>query len=269
LTAKKTVLSFIDLIFPCVCIGCEKEGMWLCARCFDSIPITLANHCPFCEKKTLFGNTCEDCKNIHFLDGAISATAYSNELILSMIHCWKYNSIKQMTPYLGEFVSKSIIYAQRRIKINTQKFIEQGVQKNDIKFFDSIPAILTNMEIDLQPIPLHPKKEKQRGFNQAYVLAKHIARNFKTFNLADFLERTKKTTAQATLSGTDRSVNMNNAFKLRSELSNKIIKKHIVLVDDVITTASTTDECALLLKNAGASSVWALTIAYGHPIKEK
>jgi len=265
LTAKQVFSSFLDLVFPCSCIGCGKEGIWLCAKCFDSIPTILANHCPFCEKKTLFGNTCDDCKNHHFLDGAISAIPYSNELVLSMIHSWKYDSVHQMTEYLARFVSQSVFRAQRRVKMRAQKFIEQGIQKTDINSFGSIPAILANMDILLQPIPLHPKKEKERGFNQAYALAKYIAQNFKTFHIIDIVERAKKTTAQATLSGTDRTINISNAFALNQKISVK--HKHIVLVDDVITTASTSDECARLLKNAGCTSVWALTIAYGHPIK--
>jgi len=263
---SRAILSnFLELAFPISCIKCEKEGTLICARCFSTIPTILANHCAFCEKKTNFGETCEDCSAHHFLDGAISCIPYSNELVQILIHLWKYDSIKQVTQYLAQFALQSISHAQRRARMHAQKFIEQGIQKTDINVMTSTPAILTNTDIALQAIPLHPKREKERGFNQAYVLALHLAHNLEKWHIVNFLKRAKKTSAQATLSGLDRSTNISDAFVLNE--AHNIQGKHIVIVDDVITTGSTIDAAAKLFKDAGAESVWALTICYGHPVK--
>ena len=262
---SKVISRFLDLVFPTSCINCEKEGIWLCLRCFDLIPTILADHCAFCEKKTNFGATCGECKSARFLDGAISCIPYSNPITLAMIHAWKYDSNKFMTPYLAKFVLQGLIKAKQRVLAQSEKFLHQGLSRKDIGPISSIPPILTNTSIALQAIPLHPKKEKQRGFNQAYLLARALAQNSDKWHVADFIARTKKTAAQATLSGSDRASNMQNAFSLSNK--DEIAGKHIMIVDDVITTASTTDNSAHLLKDAGAASVWALTIAYGHPIK--
>ncbi|MDZ4221554.1 MAG: phosphoribosyltransferase family protein, partial [Patescibacteria group bacterium] len=85
-------------------------------------------------------------------------------------------------------------------------------------------------------------------------------------HLGRSLARTKKTAAQATLSGIDRRTNIAGAFAALDPAS--AAGRHIVLVDDVITTGSTTDALARLLKNSGALSVWALTLAYGHPMHD-
>ena len=334
--SKRANLNFLDIIFPVFCIGCEQEGPILCSRCFNSIPVILANHCTFCEKKTLFGNVCGSCERGHFLDGALACSPYSQNFILLLIHLWKYDSNANMTEFLGRFVLNGIEQMKRRARQKSANLLDRGITKKDIFDFADVPPILSEENIALQCIPLHPKKEKERGFNQARLLANYLARFNCNWHVVDFLERTKKTTAQATLDPNDRAVNMKDAFALKRKKTGSdpaagiksdkaasesgrfasesgrftpspsglvagasesgrfapspsglvagssesdpaagiksdkaaIKGKHIVLVDDVITTGNTADNCAKLLKQAGAKSVWALTIAYGHPIKK-
>ena len=76
------------------------------------------------------------------------------------------------------------------------------------------------------------------------------------------------TTAQATLHETDRFTNIQNAFRLRDN-ADDLTEKNILIVDDVITTGATIETMAKILKAAGAGSIWALTIAYGHPLENK
>ena len=255
-----------------MCLGCAQEGALLCSQCFASIACALSNHCAFCEKATLFGNTCLECSKTRFLDGAISCVPYSHPLILEMLHAWKYDSQILLTDYFGKFVLMCNQKAILRSKAISAKILQKGIAKKDISSDAIVPALLCESEILLQPIPLHPSKEKERGFNQAKILADFLARNNEQWAMADFLERAKKTEAQATLGTLDRRYNAKGAFVLRKNSPTDIIAKikgsHIAIIDDVITAGSTADECARVLKCAGAASVWALTIAYGHPVKK-
>jgi len=103
------------------------------------------------------------------------------------------------------------------------------------------------------PVPLHPSRERARGFNQARELARHLG-----LPLADALARTRPTDAQADLSAEQRHANVRGAFGMRSGAAAEGI---VVLVDDVRTTGATLSACASILLDAGASEVRALTAA--------
>ncbi|MBI2637164.1 MAG: ComF family protein [Parcubacteria group bacterium] len=223
----------------------------------------LANHCPFCEAKTNFGNTCDSCRGRHFLDGAISCVPYAQPLIRSLIHSWKYNGVAHVTEYLARFVGLSLNRARQSAQRMQAPILATGIGKQALRSLVDTPALLRGEPILLEPIPLHPKREKERGFNQSLLLAQRLAGAGASWRLSRSLSRTKKTAAQATLSGTDRRTNIAAAFELSDPEA--VSGQHVVLVDDVITTGSTADALAQLLKEAGSISVWALTIAYGHP----
>jgi ComF family protein len=217
-----------------------------------NIPTMLALHCPFCEAKNQHGKTCETCALKHYLDGVVACIPYAHPLIQSLIHAWKYNSTEEVTKPIANFVGISISKAQARVLS---------------KSLSSIPPILTNSKIIFDPIPLHPKKLKERGFNQAHLLASYLTSQNSNWRIMQFLERSRATTAQATLDHEDRFHNLANAFKLIENKKSLIQGQDILIVDDVITTGSTIDVAAKLFKQTGAKSVWALTIAYGNPTK--
>ena len=109
------------------------------------------------------------------------------------------------------------------------------------------------------PVPLHPKKLRERGFNQSLLLAKAVA--VKLNGLLDFLSliRAKETIPQTTLSKTERKKNVQNAFVLKNPAG--VLKKNILLVDDVFTTGNTLNECAKVLTRGGAKAVFCVTLA--------
>jgi ComF family protein len=257
----------VDLLFPLQCLNCGLEGIWICNKCTNKLPTIRSRHCPFCERKNYFGNTCNTCKPNHFIDGAISCIPYANPLVQSMINTWKYNYIKDITTPLSNFVEKSLYFAIEDLKSKTSSLLGTGVSKKNLLMLSTIPPLLTSETVLINPIPLHVRKLRERGFNQAHELARALSKHKKNRILIQCIERIKNTPAQAKLNITDRKNNTKEAFVLRQKYVRYIYNKHIVLIDDVITTGSTIDSAAKLLKNNGALSIWALTVAYGHPIR--
>jgi ComF family protein len=111
----------------------------------------------------------------------------------------------------------------------------------------------------LIPVPLHPHRLRQRGFNQSLLLARQIGRRHSI--PVDFLslERTRVTVPQVELSGAERKKNLYGAFRIRKK--ENIHQKHILLVDDVFTTGATARECSKVLLRAGAKKVDVITCA--------
>ncbi len=173
------------------------------------------------------------------MDGALSAIPYANPLIQKLIHLWKYQSLPAITALLGDWLFPYFLSATKN--------------------FPSEPALI--------PVPLHPRRQRSRGFNQAELLARYLSETNENKNPAlNIVKRVKATAAQATLAPGDRRHNIQNAFALTNPAG--LAGTFCLIIDDVITTASTTEAMAALLKQAGAREVWALTLAYGHPIKK-
>ena len=109
------------------------------------------------------------------------------------------------------------------------------------------------------PVPLHAKRLRERGFNQALFLAQAFFPEHKNLIYPDLLVRTRPTVSQTGLSGTDRRRNVRKAFLVRDP--EKVKEKTVLLVDDVFTTGTTVNECAQTLKKAGCREVQVLTLA--------
>jgi ComF family protein len=115
-------------------------------------------------------------------------------------------------------------------------------------------------QIDIiMPVPLHAGRLKERGFNQALLLAYQMSEAHRIPLSLDNLYRTRPTRPQVELSGAERIRNVAGAFALRRP--GEVADKHLVLIDDVFTTGATMNECSLVLKKAGASQVTAFTLA--------
>ncbi len=111
----------------------------------------------------------------------------------------------------------------------------------------------------IMPVPLHVSRLRQRGFNQALVLASELSTGFALPLVYDNLARVRPTRPQVELSGEERVKNVTGAFALRRP--GEVRDRDVLLVDDVHTTGATMNECAAVLKDAGAARVTALTIA--------
>src|SRR3989344_1381230 len=110
------------------------------------------------------------------------------------------------------------------------------------------------------PVPLHARRERERGFNQAEILAKLFAKKF-GLSINKNLHRIIYTAQQANLSGEARRLNLENAFVWKGTAEG--VPEKVLLVDDVYTTGATMQECAKVLKDNGVKVVWSLVLAKG------
>src|SRR5262245_37091851 len=111
----------------------------------------------------------------------------------------------------------------------------------------------------LVPMPLHPRRERERGFNQALLLARRIGRAWRVPVRTDMLARTVATRPQSELNAEERRENVRGAFALRRP--DLVAGRHVILVDDILTTGSTVRACAACLREGGAGTLGVLTVA--------
>lgn len=228
------LLSYIkDAVFPAFCLGCEKEGSVVCAECLSRVEVNGVYACPVCHAFTGTGHCCMGCRNQSYLDQHIALYAYDEARLGGrMIHALKYNYIEEITESFAILFEK---YWERR--------------ENVLFSCDYIV-----------PVPLHPRRFAERGFNQAELIS-HAVSRVCGVPVADMLKRSRYTHQQARLSKHERAENVKDAFC--EGIQNTLGGKAIILVDDVFTTGSTLQECARVLKDAGAREVVGFTIARG------
>jgi len=223
----------IDLLFPIECLGCGKEGVWLCQNCLGKIKLLKNWHCPVCKINLTEGEVCSKCQPHSYLDGAIIAVSYEDDLIDKAIHCLKYKGIKGLFYPLSGILTK--VLRKKR-------------------FWDN--------DWILVPVPLHKRRERWRGFNQTELIAKEIGLRLNLEVNNNNLYRTRYTYPQVKLTRQQRLKNIVNAFQVKNNFSSDGCKK-VILLDDVMTTGATLQECAKVLKESGASKVWAVVLARG------
>lgn len=231
--AKKLIL---DILFPLECLGCGKEKEWFCHDCFQKLEFLARQSCPFCGSENLFGRTCESCSKSHSLDGIFAAGNYGQKNLSLLIRHLKYSLASDLAGVLGEFLAIALK--------NWQK-------ENGRSLFIKNSFFL--------PIPLHSKRKKWRGFNQSELIADRLAEEFGWKKISG-LERIKNSRPQAKTKETERKKNIKDCFRFADQ---RLDGKKIILIDDVATSGATLEEASRALKNAGAESVWGLTVARG------
>ncbi len=218
---------FVDK-YNCIVCGRELKGenrYALCERCSAKL-IYIAYPCKKCGKPlnrdTDYCIMCEN--NTRHFTRTFSVFEYWGE-IEKLIYALKFGGKKYIAKYLSAHLA--------------DKFLEEGL------IADCITAM-----------PLHESREKQRGYNQAGLLAEYLAKRL-NLPLKNGLERVKATEMQAQTSGRMRMKNVENAFLAVDEFRGQ----RVLLIDDVLTTGATMSEAAKALKKAGALEVIGLTLA--------
>ena len=231
--------GFLNLVYPPVCILCHdplaptitKE--LLCSGCRR---LLLPNRPPFCLKcsRPLQPDGpahCHICRREKlYFDRAWGTCCYS-EATKRLIHKLKYGG----KTVLRHFFSDRIIEFVTHYNVALQ-------------YFDLV-----------MPVPLHPVRLRERGFNQSLLLAEIISQKYSIPLSINNLRRTRHTQNQARVSQKERWTNIEHAFKIKT--SKDINEKNILVVDDLYTTGATLSEIARTLKAAGAHKVCGLTFA--------
>ena len=227
LSLNQLKTAFLDLLLPLRCLGCGREGDLICPSCRQSLPRMRLPLCQRCGATVGEGNLCHSCVNNPLTIDSIRSVFLFQGTIRQAILQLKYKHLKAVVLPLSQLLAE---------------YLGSHPLKGEV----------------LVPVPLNPKRLRERGYNQASLLAKELGRLVGFPVEDDALVRVKDSAPQARAgSAVERRRNVQDAFACYQPLEGK----QILLVDDVCTTGATLDACAIALKAAGAGSVWGLTVA--------
>src|SRR6186713_1982604 len=222
--------AILNLLFPLACILCKakvRERRWgpVCPACWGRMKRIERPFCSQCGMPAPFiEGLCGSCRTgEHAFDFARSALVF-NDPLREIIHHLKYSDRVSLARPLGTLLCECL---------------EQESFQGEV----------------VLPVPLHPRRERQRGYNQANLIAESLRKLNRTIDTKT-LRRRKNTTSQTGLSRSQRTMNLAGAFEVRRH-----VPECVIVVDDVFTTGSTLHEVAKTLKRHGAKRVEVLTVA--------
>lgn len=216
--------GLIDTVFPPRCAACRQRGYWVCEDC---IATTARFISPMCDRCGIpFGLAACRCPELApEVIAHRSVGAYGGWLRAAII-AYKYGDERARDVHLGALLATI---------------------GHDLGRVDG-----------LVPVPLHRKRLRERGFNQAELLARQV-HHLSGIPFIPALTRTRATPHQVGLSGAERMANVNNAFAAVNGVD--VAGLRLALIDDVCTTGSTLGECAKVLVRHGAAAVVSMTLA--------
>lgn len=227
----------LDLLFPERCAMCDRvieaSRYAICADCRKIIPLICEPKCKKCGRQIRHDDEeyCADCaRMVHSYNRGVCLLVY-DELVSHSMYRFKYGNRQRYAAFFGDEIARRL--GREILGFNAQVIV---------------------------PVPLHKKRLKMRGYNQAYLLAKRIGERLSIPVRDDIVYRAKNTKALKVLNPSQRQNNLKGAFKLGAD---SVKYCSIILVDDIYTTGSTVDEISSLLKRAGARCVYFIAVATG------
>lgn len=239
LNAVRTLGSaLLDLALPprchlCRCFIPEAGSLHLCPACLDQLPLLMSPCCSIC------GRPFDGAGNDHPCGAcllhpppwqAARAALLFDGSCRDLIHAYKY---------------RHRFHLRRPLALLTAR-----------QLGDFVAAAKADL---LLPVPLHPRRLRQRGFNQSLLLAEILHREWQLPLQRQLLQRLRYTTSQTELSAEQRVTNLRGAFSVSDPAG--VTDKRVLLVDDVFTTGATLAECSRCLLQAGAAAVLCITVA--------
>ena len=227
--------KLLDLIYPPRCPVCGQPapfGLKICPACRKRLPVIETKRCRKCGKPVEdFDVVCPDCtKGKHLYDRGLGIYIY-DETMKRAISELKYKGRREYGEVFGQ-----LIYENARSELMYWK-----------------PDCLI-------PIPLHPARAAERGYNQAGIISEALSRRCGVPTRADLLIRTMETGRMKELSAKDRTNNMIRAFAAAGDCRGI---KRVVLIDDIYTTGSTIDAASAVLRRAGIDEIYFLAVCIG------
>jgi competence protein ComFC len=234
----------LSFLYPPVCQVCDEQRAtaaegYVCAACWTRDGGIRFIKPPFCERCGLpfAGQMTTDfeCSNCHEMDlhfRSARSAVVADGVVLDVIHRYKYKRALWFENFLADLLVRQ-----------------------------AVPELARGQWHSIVPVPLHPVKNREREFNQAERLARHLGRATGLRVQSGLLRRTEYTRTQTLLSRKQRAHNVRNAFVFRG--AEPLRGENLVLVDDVFTTGATTSACARVLHEAGAGEVCVWTVARG------
>lgn len=240
--------ALLDLTYPRTCLVCdeplsseEREGLqaWFCTACEGALPRLQAPFCQICGEPydgAISGEfRCSNCAGRRFSFEFATSAFRASEGVRALVHRFKYGRESHLREALASLL---------KLALDDPRLAAEALG-----------------EWLLIPVPLHRAKEGDRGFNQSRELCRELSRAT-GIPTADGLKRVRLTETQARLSREERLRNVRGAFLPREPAALK--GRRVLLVDDVLTTGATTNECARVLRReAGAEKVVVITVARG------
>ena len=231
---RKILRKILELLYPSTCIFCGrlcKEG--ICRICRENVEYIREPRCKKCGKPidSQEEEFCYDCRRqtFHYEQGR--SLWLHKDPVSSSIYALKYKNRR----VYGEVYARELATRFERI----------------IRFWQ-VDVII--------PVPIHKKKRRKRGFNQAEIIAKEVGRLLNIPVNCTSVVREKDTTPQKELSSRSRRKNLKKAFRVTDE---RVKRKRVLLIDDIYTTGSTIDSIAEILRKAGCEKIYFLTISIG------
>lgn len=227
---RSALNGFVELFYPRLCLGCGeklfRDEQFVCLHCRASLPLIREHEVAdnFVEQH-LYGRP--------YIESATSLLLYQKESVVQrMIHEIKYHGAKELALSLGRMLGREIREGR----------------------FSSVDAII--------PVPLHPKRLKWRGYNQSEWFAKGLSEEMNIPIQTDWVERVVETMTQTKKNAEERWDNMQGVFALKKDVQLQDLQgKHLLIVDDVITTGATIMACAAALSQIENVRLSAVSIA--------
>lgn len=228
----------LDWLYPPFCILCKsslRRGQNLCHSCRDKLPRLPSSSCRQCgqsfDGKIPAPNECPNCLDLKPRFDFATAALKSSEDTLTLIHSFKLLKRPELSGDLAQVALPALARDSRLCELES-------------------PILI--------PVPLHGKRLRERGFNQAEELARPLSQAL-DYEMVNALKRVRPTPRQATLSRRERLQNLRKAFQLQIR-PEKLAGRNLILIDDVFTTGSTAQECARVLRSAKPAKIAVFTV---------
>jgi len=218
----------LDHLLPPRCVGCGRRGAEICQLCITTLRTLGAGTCPRCSMPSPGGRVCRRCVGRQSPLRAVLACYPFEGTIRSAILAFKYRGRTRLAPFLASALSGALV----------------------------VRPITVDLVV---PVPLSRGRLRARGFNQAELLARPLARGHGWPLGATMLSRVRETRQQTELPARERLRNVAGAFEVTDPSG--VVGKRVLLVDDVCTTGATLAAGALPLLEAGAEGVWGIVVA--------